>query len=148
MFAERKETDVAAARMHELTLERGGLLEQLSGVEERERVLLAEAIHDGPMQLVVAVAMRLEHLGTTLPPDVQHGLDTSIGLLHTTIRSMRTQIITLSPPDLSRGLGAALRHLAEGIFIGTTTAITIKGTADVNLTAPPKSMPTESCARR
>jgi signal transduction histidine kinase len=138
LLEQRTERRAAALRMQELTLERRGLLDELSGVEERERTLLAEAIHDGPMQLLVAVAMQLQHLGMSVPPDVQDGLDTSIGILQTAIRSMRTPIIALSPPDLSRGLRIALRHLAEEIFIGTATAITVKGTADVNLSGPSK----------
>ena len=40
---------------------------------------------------------------------------------------MRTLIIALTPPDLGDGLGAALRNLAEGIFVGTTTEIRSPG---------------------
>ena len=72
---QRTERSAIAIRLHELTVEQRELLEQLSGVEERERILLAEAIHDGPMQLVVAVMMRLENLGMTGGPTVQDGLE-------------------------------------------------------------------------
>ena len=46
--------------MQELTSEQRELLEQLASVEERERTLLAEAIHDGPLQLVLGLKMRIE----------------------------------------------------------------------------------------
>ncbi|WP_420123658.1 hypothetical protein, partial [Nakamurella sp.] len=47
-------------RLGRLMAEQRELLEQLSTVEERERLLLAEAIHDEPLQLVVAATMRLD----------------------------------------------------------------------------------------
>jgi len=131
---QRTERSAIAIRLHELTVEQRELLEQLSGVEERERLLLAEAIHDGPMQLVVAVMMRLENFSMTGVKLVQDGLESSIETLETSIRNLRTLIIALTPPDLSRGLGVALRQLAEGIFMGTTTEITVLGKAHVNLT--------------
>ena len=58
---QRTEHQAVADRLQELTTEQRELLEQLADVEERERTLLAEAIHDGPMQLVVAVMMCLEN---------------------------------------------------------------------------------------
>ena len=132
---QRAERSATATRLRELMVEQRDLLEQLSGVEERERILLAEALHDGPMQLVVAVMMRLENLGMIGGPTVQDGLDLSIETLETSISDLRTLIIALTPPDLSRGLGVALRQLAEGIFMGTATEITVLGQAHVNLTA-------------
>jgi len=60
---QRTEAMAIADRLHELTAEQREVLDQLASVEERERTLLAEAIHDGPMQLVVAVMMRLEQSG-------------------------------------------------------------------------------------
>ena len=61
---QRSEHQALADRLQELTTEQRELLEQLANVEERERTLLAEAIHDGPMQLVVAVMMS--------PGELQH----------------------------------------------------------------------------
>ena len=55
--------------------------------------------------------------------------------LETSIQRLRTLIIALTPPDLSKGLGMALRKLAEGIFLGTPTEITVLGEAHVHLTA-------------
>ncbi|MET0967493.1 MAG: ATP-binding protein, partial [Nakamurella sp.] len=129
------ERSAIAKRLHQLIAEQRELLEQLSGVEERERILLAEAIHDGPMQLVVAVMMRLETMGMNGGRMDEVQLEISIETLETSIRNLRTLIIALTPPDLSRGLGVALRQLAEGIFMGTTTEITVLGLAHVHLTA-------------
>lgn len=125
---------VIADRLNELTAEQRELLEQLAGVEERERTLLAEAIHDGPMQTVVAVMMRMENfsiLGAPLDmPEVASLVDT----LETSVQRLRTLIIALTPPDLRGGLRAALDTLAQGIFIGTGTQITTSGPAHVALT--------------
>ncbi|WP_420123986.1 PAS domain-containing protein, partial [Nakamurella sp.] len=54
------ETQLLRDRLGRLMAEQRELLEQLSTVEERERLLLAEAIHDEPLQLVVAATMRLD----------------------------------------------------------------------------------------
>ncbi len=54
------------------------------------------------------------------------------------MRQLRTLIIALTPPDLTEGLGVALRNLAEGIFIGTPTQVTVLGPAHVHLTPQTK----------
>lgn len=122
-----------ADRLRELTAEQRELLEQLAGVEERERSLLAEAIHDGPMQTIVAVMMRMENfsiLGTPLDlPEVEQLVDT----LEMSVQRLRTLIIALTPPDLRGGLKHALHTLAQGIFIGTETQIITSGPAHVDL---------------
>lgn len=122
-----------ADRLTELTAEQRELLEQLAGVEERERTLLAEAIHDGPMQTIVAVMMRMENfsiLGSPLElPEVEQLVDT----LETSVQRLRTLIIALTAPDLRGGLKNALQTLAEGIFIGTDTLFVTSGPAHVDL---------------
>lgn len=124
---QRQERKVISSRLVQLTTEQRELLDQLSQVEERERVLLAEAIHDDPMQLVIAVAMRLEILG--MKSDA-FGAEIAelVGLLESSVDRLRTLITALSPPDLAGGLGPALRRLAEGIFIGTPTRIRTSST--------------------
>ena len=131
---QRTEHRAVADRLQELTTGQRELLEQLAEVEERERTLLAEAIHDGPMQLVVAVMMRLENSGITQETIDDVELERLIVTLETSIQRLRTLIVALTPPDLSKGLGEALRKLAEGIFLGTATQITVVGQAHVNLT--------------
>jgi signal transduction histidine kinase len=132
---QRFEHKALADRLQELTMEQRELLEQLANVEERERTLLAEAIHDGPMQLVVAVMMCLENSTITQGNIDNDEMERLIVTLETSIQRLRTLIIALTPPDLSKGLGMALRKLAEGIFLGTPTEITVLGQAHVHLTA-------------
>lgn len=132
---QRSEHQALADRLQELTTEQRELLEQLANVEERERTLLAEAIHDGPMQLVVAVMMSLENYSINRDGIDDDEMERLIVTLETSIQRLRTLIIALTPPDLSKGLGMALRKLAEGIFLGTPTEITVLGDAHVHLTA-------------
>jgi signal transduction histidine kinase len=131
---QRTEHQAVADRLRELTADQRELLEQLAEVEERERTLLAEAIHDSPMQLVVGVMMRLENSGIAQESIDEVELERLIVTLETSIQRLRTLIVALTPPDLSKGLGEALRKLAEGIFLGTSTQITVTGAAHVNLT--------------
>ena len=49
-------------RLTDLRKQHQELLEKLAGMETRERSLLAEAIHDEPIQRIVAGIMRLDHL--------------------------------------------------------------------------------------
>ena len=49
---------------------------------------------------------------------------------------LRRLIVALSPPDLSDGLGGALRALADGIFVEATTQFHITGEMHVQLAAP------------
>jgi len=125
---QRQERKAITNRLVQLTTEQRELLGQLSEVEERERVLLAEAIHDDPMQLVIAVAMRLEILGMK-SDGLGAEIDELVGLLESAVERLRTLITALSPPDLAGGLGPALRRLAEGIFIGTPTRVHLSSTA-------------------
>lgn len=128
----RAELDGRAAvdRLTQLRLQYASLIEQLSTVEERERVMLAEAIHDEPMQLIVAVMMLMDSV-----PDHQRppGLDRWIDVLERAVGKLRSLIISMTPPDLSDGLGLALQRLADGIFVGWPTAVDTAGVDRVSL---------------
>jgi signal transduction histidine kinase len=125
-------------RLAELTAEQRELLDQLTGVEDRERMLLAEAIHDDPIQLIVAAVLRLDTLGAALPAEQGHEVDQLAGILETAVTGLRTLIGALTPPDLTGGLGDALRNVAEGIFVGTTATITVTGAPHVTLSTSTK----------
>ena len=133
----RREHSRIADRLLQLDAEQRALIDQLTEVEERERVLLAEAIHDDPMQLIIAVAMRLETLGLRWgePPAE---FDELIGTLEAAVERLRTLMAALSPPDPAEGLGSALRRLADGIFVGTRTTVRWAGEDHVPLDAARK----------
>lgn len=122
---QRVEGRAIAAQLAELTIEQHDLLEQLADVEERERTMLAEVIHDDPLQLIVASILRMDLLQTRLPAAQAKELDHLAAILQQAAEELRTLIVALTPPDLTDGLGIALRALAHAIFVGTTTTITL-----------------------
>jgi signal transduction histidine kinase len=107
---QRTEAKAIADRLQELTAEQRELLDQLASVEERERTLLAEAIHDGPLQLVVGVKMRIDTISMRGQAFTSEDTKLLADTLETAMQQLRTLIIALTPPDLSEGLGMALRN--------------------------------------
>jgi signal transduction histidine kinase len=108
-------------------------------METRERSLLAEAIHDEPIQRIVAGILRLDHLSQRLDQTSRTELDEVIEQLVTTVDWRRNLIVVaLSPPDLTAGLGPALAGLARGIFTATPTVFTVSGLYHVPLSVPAK----------
>ncbi len=115
------------------------LLEKLEGMETRERTLLAEAIHDEPIQRIVAGILRLDHLSPRLDPVTSSEVNDVTEQLATTVDWLRDLIVvTLTAPDLSAGLGPALASLAHNIFTGTQTVFTVEGLDHVQLSARAK----------
>ena len=133
---ERVERRAVADRLLELTYEQRELLEQLASTETRERALLAEAVHDDPMQMIVAAILRIDYLRLHIAGEQGDELDRVATLLETSVERLRKLITAISPPDLSDGLGVALRNLAEGIFIGTTSVVSVIGPTNVSVNPP------------
>lgn len=96
-------------------------------IEARERKLLAEAVHDEPLQLVVAAILRLDGLQAQLPPELAEPVEHVVSLLEQTIERLRNLVVALSPPDLRDGLAASVRALADGLFMGTATEVEVEG---------------------
>ena len=57
-----KGSNVLTGSALEMTDELRGLLGQLAGIETQERSVLAEVIHDEPIQLIVAAILRIDLL--------------------------------------------------------------------------------------
>lgn len=127
------QTRILQDRLGHLMAEHRELLEQLSTVEERERLLLAEAIHDEPLQLVVAATMRLDALAGDLgarPAEAEQ----VILILEDAIGKLRTLITALTPPELKEGLGRALQRLARAVFVvDPSVTVTVTGAIHVSL---------------
>jgi two-component system NarL family sensor kinase len=95
-----------------LALERSGLLVELTGVEERERRQLSEALHDGALQYVLAARMDLEDVregDAEAVERVDHALTTSAGLLRRTVSELHPAVLEQA------GLVRALEDIAEGL---------------------------------
>ncbi len=101
----------------EMAAERRRLLEQAIAAAERERVLVASDLHDGPLQRLTSLTFKLERAAgrlrrgdadaaAELLGEVQRGLADEIASIRQVMRALR-------PPVLEeRGLGAALREHA------------------------------------
>jgi signal transduction histidine kinase len=121
-------------RLRELVDRQRELLDQLAEMETRERSLLAEVIHDEPIQLIVAAILRVDNLSTRQSTADAEELDRAATLLETAVEGLRNLIaVRLTPADLSIDLGIALRDLVEGIFVGTVT-FRMVGDPQVSLT--------------
>jgi signal transduction histidine kinase len=109
------------------------LVLQLDRTEARQRALLADLIHDDPLQLIVAAMLRLENLRLQLSGPGGMVVDEITDMLETAVEQLRSLIVTLTPPELQHGLRAALQHLADGIFVGSSALVGIVGPAHVRL---------------
>jgi signal transduction histidine kinase len=125
-----------AQRLQELTEQQRELLEELAGMELRERSHMAESIHDEPIQLIVAAAMRIDTLRMGRSGSDGEELDRLAALLESSVDWLRNLIqVDLAPPDLTYGIGGALQNLADGLF-DRSRPLQIVGPMNVNLSPP------------
>ena len=134
-MAERERVGRRASddRVLALTSDQRELVLQLDSTESREQALLAEAVHDEPLQLVVAAMFRLDNLRAELPEQAGEKLDNIAQMLELSVEQLRKLIVVLTPPDLRSGLSVALERLAETVFMGSDTAVQVIGPSHVDL---------------
>lgn len=105
---ERRLASVAA-----LTVSRSVLLEDVVSAESRERRAVAESVHDGPLQTVLAVRQDLGQARKAADGGPAF-VDRAFELLVDVERELRQVSVTLHPSVLEEaGLAAAVRTLAE-----------------------------------
>ncbi|MFE4258063.1 sensor histidine kinase [Streptomyces sp. NPDC056883] len=105
---ERRLAGVAA-----LTVSRSVLLEDVVSAESRERRAVAESVHDGPLQTVLAVRQDLGQARKAADGGPAY-VDRAFDLLADVERELRQVSVTLHPSVLEEaGLAAAVRTLAE-----------------------------------
>jgi two-component system, NarL family, sensor kinase len=86
------------------------LLSELTGIEQRERRVLSEHLHDGALQYVLAARQDLDEARETGDPEAFARLEEALG---ETSRLLRSTVAELHPAVLARaGLPAAVRDLA------------------------------------
>ncbi|GEE02720.1 ATPase [Gordonia spumicola] len=95
--------------IEELARDRARLLDELVGVEDRERAQLAEALHDGALQYVLAARQELDSIECRRDEEslarVHTALSEATGLLRTTLASLHPAVLD------EHGLGPALSDL-------------------------------------
>jgi PAS domain S-box-containing protein len=111
---ERREADEAIRRtvdaLQTVDLDRRRLLSSLVRAQEEERRLMAADIHDDTVQVMTAVAMRLDLLERRVTdPDLNRTVTDSAAVVHAAIERLRRMIFALRPPALDdEGLVAAV----------------------------------------
>lgn len=108
------------ATIAELARQRTQLLEDMLGLEKRERQALSERLHDGALQYVLVARGDLE--------DVRGGPDGAVGRVHAALTEcsqlLRDVVRELHPEVLSRsGLKAAITALTDGIAARSDLAV-------------------------
>jgi two-component system sensor histidine kinase DegS len=102
-----------------LQVDRARLLERTINAGEQERKMLAAEIHDGPVQRLTALDVKLETLRDRLVaagPDSGRMVEGVQGGLQKSILELRRLMVELHPPALrERGLDAALTDYLAGM---------------------------------
>ena len=107
----------AARRIEEMTVSQLELVEELAGMEVRERSQIADNIADDPIQLLVAATMHIDLLRDGTVDADQRELDRLAALLDSSLDRLRTLVhVDLAPPDLSFGIGDAIDRLGRSMF--------------------------------
>ncbi len=107
------------------------LAAELSMAEQHERERIAEELHDGPVQDLTALSMRL---GAAISMKPNPELLAAEDILVRVIADLRLLMFQLSPPELDGdGLSQAIHQRAEHLFSGMNVKVTIRG----SLTPPP-----------
>jgi PAS domain S-box-containing protein len=110
------------------------LAAELAIAEQRERERLAEELHDGPVQDLTALSMRLGSLIATSDAGPLAGAE---DLVVKIIEDLRNLMFQLSAPELDGDrLGQHIRQRAERLFVGSDTRLTFSG----SLRTPPTNL--------
>jgi PAS domain S-box-containing protein len=130
---ERREAEEAERRaleaVREVDADRRRLLSRLVRAQEEERRRVAADIHDDTVQVMSAVAMRLDLLHQQVhDPDLQRIVLESAVVVHASIERLRRMIFTLRPTSLDEeGLGAAVAaYVAEQDAIAAGPSVRIE----------------------
>lgn len=118
-----------ARRLQRGARERERLLRRAMEASDQERRRLAADLHDGPVQELAGLSMRLaaEAEGAA-GPDQQHALRETAAAVRDGVRTLRSAIVGIYPPNLeSSGLGPALSDLTarlprEGLHVSLRLA--------------------------
>lgn len=115
--------------------ERSRLLSRLVHAQEEERRLIAQDLHDDSIQVLTALAMRLELLAdATEDPDVVSQLAEATRTARSAITGLRGLLFELDPPVLRReGLAAALAEQLELIRQQTGVEARLESTLTAEL---------------
>lgn len=114
-----------ARRVQRAQADRERFLERAVDASDRERRRIAGDLHDGPVQDLTGLAMRLSAVAEgSHDDDARDALGEAAGAARASIRTLRSAIVGVYPPNLQQaGLGPALSDLTarlqhEGLAVG------------------------------
>lgn len=111
--------------LQRLDAQRRRLLAELVQAQEEERTRIAGEIHDDPLQKLVALRMRLDHVrSATTDPETIGLIERAEESVLLSVRSLRHLVFQLRPPSIEReGLAAGLREHVQDLGLeGATIA--------------------------
>ncbi len=120
-----------SARLRRSSEEREQLLRAAVDASDAERVRIARDLHDGVVQDLAGASFAVSAIARSpgMSADVRAGLDSAGDSLRTSLRSLRSLMVEIYPPDLhAQGLAAALEDLlAPAAARGVTATATVEG---------------------
>ncbi len=124
---QRLETE---AELRDLAEQREGLLSRLVDAQEAERATIAAGVHDDQIQALATVDLRLHVLRRKLSAQAPELLEFLTPLQESVsgaLDRLRALIFELEPPDLHRGLAAAVSSAAAELFRDTSVQVRVGG---------------------
>jgi signal transduction histidine kinase len=145
-ITERKATEddlrKTLRQLHRLSDDRQRLLGRLVAAQEEDRQRLAGDIHDDPIQVMAAAAVRLDMVErAAVGTPAQEVLERTAETVQQAINRLRNLVFELRPPALDReGLAAAIRqymeHLADiEIDVALQNDLSKEPTREIRMTA-------------
>jgi signal transduction histidine kinase len=127
---------VLTQRLTGAARERERLLEAAIDASDAERRRIARDLHDGVVQDLAGTSFSLSALARDqdVPPEARGGLERATASLRGSLRSLRSLLVEIHPPDLrADGLAAALADLtAPAASAGVSAAVTVEGVDDAS----------------
>ena len=105
-----------ARRLSKQQTEREQLLEQVIDASTKERRRIAGEVHDGAVQELVGVSLRVAAAAEQAPPPLAASLQSSATELRTTIRSLRSLLTSIYPVEVPPGgIAAGIEDLVDDL---------------------------------
>jgi len=120
------ERTAVTRRLVDTESRRRELLLRLVQAGAQARNQLATDLHDGPVQILTATAMRLEVLART-SPERPPWLDGAVATVRDVCAQLREVLFDLQPQMLDGGVRDVLDHLASTVLPGTPVQVAVHG---------------------